>query len=260
MKQKIHRFFAEPWLEQQRLQRQFLESPQADRIDWPVIWISVTAAVTMTLLHYGAGGGRLLYETFFPAAAIGSFTRQILWAVTQAVLYLLLPWLTIHFVLRRPLSQFGMSFRGIGGGLGAALVMYLVMVPFILWFSGAPQFQRTYPFYRPELGEPLWPRMIAWQLLYAVQFVGLEFFFRGYLIHGWKHRFGPYAVFAAMIPYCLIHFGKPLPETLGSIIAGVVLGLLSLKTNSIWPGAALHIAVAWTMDAAVLWSALRPSS
>ncbi len=252
MKQKIYRFLADPWLEQQRLQREFLESAQADRIDWPVIWISVTAAVTMTLLHYGSGWGRFLYDTLLPAAATGSFPRQILWAVTQTMLYLLVPWLTIRFVLRRPLSQFGLGFRGIGGSLWMPLLMYLVMVPFILWFSGTPQFQRMYPFYRPEMGESFWPRMIVWQLLYAVQFVALEFFFRGYLIHGWKLRFGPYAIFAAMIPYCLIHFGKPLPETLGSIVAGVVLGLLSLKTNSIWPGAALHIAVAWTMDAAVL--------
>jgi uncharacterized protein len=252
MKQKIYRFLTEPWLEQQRLQREFLESAQADRIDWPVIWISVTAAVTMTLLHYGSDWGRVLYDALLPAAATGSFTRQVLWAVTQTLLYFLVPWLTIRFVLRRPLSQFGLSFGGIGGSLWMPLLMYLGMVPFILWFSDSPPFQRMYPFYRPEMEESFWPRMIVWQLLYAVQFAALEFFFRGYLIHGWKRRFGPYAVFAAMIPYCLIHFGKPLPETLGSIVAGVVLGLLSLKTNSIWPGAALHIAVAWTMDAAVL--------
>ncbi len=57
------------------------------------------------------------------------------------------------------------------------------------------------------------------------------------------------------IPYCMIHFGKPMPEALGAIGAGVVLGLLSLKTRSIWLGAAIHIGVAWTMDALAIWHA-----
>ena len=37
------------------------------------------------------------------------------------------------------------------------------------------------------------------------------------------------------------------------IIAGIVLGFMSLKTRSIWLGAALHIAVAVTMDLLALW-------
>jgi membrane protease YdiL (CAAX protease family) len=55
-----------------------------------------------------------------------------------------------------------------------------------------------------------------------------------------------------MVPYCMIHFAKPLPETFGAIIAGVVLGFMSLATRSIWMGALLHIAVALTMDLAAL--------
>ncbi|MCA9147548.1 MAG: CPBP family intramembrane metalloprotease, partial [Planctomycetales bacterium] len=84
--------------------------------------------------------------------------------------------------------------------------------------------------------------------------IALEFFFRGFMIHGTKRQFGPYCVLVMMVPYCMIHFTKPLPETFGAIIAGVVLGLMSLKTRSIWLGAALHIAVAWSMDVAALLS------
>ncbi len=35
--------------------------------------------------------------------------------------------------------------------------------------------------------------------------------------------------------------------------AGVLLGFMSLKTRSIWLGAALHISVAWVMDFASLY-------
>jgi membrane protease YdiL (CAAX protease family) len=85
-----------------------------------------------------------------------------------------------------------------------------------------------------------------------LQFVSLEFFFRGFMLHGCRRRFGAYSIFAMTIPYCMIHYHKPLPETFSAIAAGVILGYMSLRTRSIWLGAALHIAVAWTMDAAAL--------
>jgi hypothetical protein len=51
-----------------------------------------------------------------------------------------------------------------------------------------------------------------------------------------------------IVPYAMIHFGKPLAECLGSVIAGVALGTLSLRTGSIYGGVAVHCAVAWSMD------------
>jgi membrane protease YdiL (CAAX protease family) len=252
MIQAIRDFLVIPWREQQHQHRDFLNRPESERFDWQVVWISITAAVLMTLQYYGSIADRFLYDWFVPPPNDGMFGKQIHWAISQTLLYTVVPWLTIRFVLCQPLGDYGFRVRGIGRTAWVYVAMYLVMVPAILWFSGTARFQHTYPFYRPPAGEPLWPRLIAWELVYGVQFVALEFFFRGYLIHGLKHRFGPYAIFAAMVPYCLIHFGKPLPETLGAIVAGIVLGFMSLKTRSIWLGAALHIAVAWTMDAAAL--------
>ena len=114
-------------------------------------------------------------------------------------------------------------------------------------------FLHTYPFYRVDPGEPLWPAFWIWEALYILQFIALEFFFRGFLLHGLRRRMGFYAVFAMMVPYVLIHFGKPMLETLVAIIAGVVLGALSLKNRSVWLGAAIHVAVALSMDTLALW-------
>ena len=47
--------------------------------------------------------------------------------------------------------------------------------------------------------------------------------------------------------------GKPLPETCGAIVAGIVLGFMSLKTRSIWLGAAIHMSVALSMDFLSMW-------
>ncbi len=73
------------------------------------------------------------------------------------------------------------------------------------------------------------------------------------MIHGTKQVFGFYSVFVMTIPYCMIHFGKPMPETIAAIVAGIVLGVLSLKSRSIWMGVAIHYSVAITMDLCSLY-------
>ena len=128
-----------------------------------------------------------------------------------------------------------------------------VMVPVLLYISTTERFLTYYPFYKLQSGEPLWPRFCIWEAFYVLQFFALEFFFRGFLVLGLRHRFGFYAIFAMMVPYCMIHFGKPMPETFAAIIAGIVLGFMSLKTRSIWLGAGIHVAVALGMDFLSLW-------
>ena len=45
-----------------------------------------------------------------------------------------------------------------------------------------------------------------------------------------------------------MHYSKPLPEALGSIMAGVLLGVLAFETRTFLYGAAIHWLVAMTMD------------
>jgi uncharacterized protein len=71
-------------------------------------------------------------------------------------------------------------------------------------------------------------------------------------VHTLKRDLGAHAVFVAVVPYCMIHFQKPLPEALGAIVAGIILGTLSLRTGSVLGGAAVHVAVALTMDVLAL--------
>ncbi len=120
--------------------------------------------------------------------------------------------------------------------------------------SAEAHFQETYPFLGLRPGERLWPRFWVWEALYACQFLALEFFFRGFLLHGLRPKFGAYAIPVMTIPYCMIHlYGKPLLESLASIPAGLALGFMSLRTRSVLLGAAIHVSVALSMDLASLW-------
>ncbi|MCU0591683.1 MAG: hypothetical protein MUC57_09435 [Desulfobacterales bacterium] len=60
-----------------------------------------------------------------------------------------------------------------------------------------------------------------------------------------------------LAPYCMIHYYKPFPEALGAIGAGLVLGVLAWRTETIIYGWFLHYAVALSMDLLALWQAGR---
>jgi membrane protease YdiL (CAAX protease family) len=265
----IHRFLAAGVQEANHQQRALLNSRAAGRPDFKVMTVLVSTAVLLTLQHYvfrsshsghaltvvqntisGPAGDNIV--AWATAAENRRLFDLLYWAIGQQIIYVLIPVAIITLAFREPLAEYGVKLRGLlrFGPLYAAMI--LVMTPLVLWASTAERFRETYPFYRLAPGEPLWPRFVVWEIFYALQFVALEFFFRGYVLHGVKHRFGAYAIFVMMVPYCMIHFAKPLPETFGAIIAGVVLGFMSLATRSIWMGALLHIAVALTMDLAAL--------
>ena len=59
---------------------------------------------------------------------------------------------------------------------------------------------------------------------------------------------GSLAIFVMVVPYATVHFTKPFAECMGSIIAGIALGTIALRTRSIWGGAALHATVGLSMD------------
>ena len=156
-------------------------------------------------------------------------------------------------MFRERLADYGFKLRGAFAYGWLYVLFFAVVGPLVLLVSRSEEFQRTYPFYRVPSGVPLWPEFWRWELLYAMQFVALEFFFRGFMVHGLRRRLGSFAIPVMMVPYCMIHFGKPMPETFAAIIAGLVLGFMSLRHAVDCPGAAIHISVALSMDFTSLW-------
>jgi len=175
------------------------------------------------------------------------------WVGSTVVAYLLIPFFVVKVIFRERLRDFGLGLKRSTTGWPIYAVMAVFMIPVVAAAASTDAFMRKYPFYRLSEGEPIPAEFWRWELIYAVQFIGLEFFFRGFMVHGLKHRFGSASVLVMTTPYCMIHFGKPMAETYAAIVAGLVLGVMSLKTGTIWLGAALHIMVAWTMDALALY-------
>ncbi|MER3631816.1 MAG: CPBP family intramembrane metalloprotease [Blastocatellia bacterium] len=177
------------------------------------------------------------------------------WVSVAMVFYFLIPALIIRFVWKRKLADFGLRMRAERDALPILSTCFAIMAPLVFLFSGTQSFAAKYPFVQISSGEPYFgPLLLYWELLYFLQFFGLEFFFRGFLVHSLKNTLGFYSVFVMTVPYCMIHFGKPAAETISAVIAGIFLGWLSLRNGGIWIGLALHCGVAFLMDLLALYN------
>jgi membrane protease YdiL (CAAX protease family) len=229
--------------------------------------VLVTAAVALTLSNFLASDSRWL-ETLLRGAGLDGVASRLhaamatsvhaewndlaFWAAVNIAAYVIPAVLVIRYVLRERVRDYGVRVRGILPHAGTYILLFALAAPLIVAVSYTESFQDKYPFWQPGPSDSLWPYLFAWWLLYWLQFCALEFFFRGFLVHGLVPRLGWAAIFAMALPYNMLHFGKPMPEALAAIVGGIVLGTLSLKTRSIWWGAALHISIALTMDLCAL--------
>ncbi|MCA8911987.1 MAG: CPBP family intramembrane metalloprotease [Planctomycetes bacterium] len=170
---------------------------------------------------------------------------------------LLVVWVLVPSLLTRLFGQrvrdMGLGVRGLLPKLWVYGVMLAIVLVGVWWASTRPGFTRMYPMVKPWYWKNWsWVMLLAWWGIYALQFFAVEFFFRGWLLFTLEKRFGCAAIAIMVVPYCMIHFHKPLPEALGAIVAGTVLGWMALRTRSIWGGWLVHVSVAVTMDTASL--------
>lgn len=218
--------------------------------DARVMWILVTIAIALVLPKYYGNPRHILAvpeaKALFATWPYPTLWPKLYWALFKALNYFLIPVLCIKLVLREKVMDFGLRFTREGKIWLLYLLMFFVVFPMTFGASFDEGFLRTYPKYR-QAGET-WTQLLAWEAGYGFQFFMLEFFFRGFILFALVRYFGSAAIFVMVVPYMMIHFSKPLPETLGSILAGIALGTVALRTRSIYGGVALHCAVAWSMD------------
>ncbi|MGZ3453208.1 MAG: CPBP family intramembrane glutamic endopeptidase [Polyangiales bacterium] len=228
-------------------------------IDYRPMVCLALGAVILTLQEYY--GGRVTYDEMIRKALVA---REALkpngwihvskfdelyalsyWATTRIGGYLL-PLLVWKIVFRRDsVLDFGLRTRGFLEHAWIYAMFVSVMIPVMLIVSKQPDFGGYYPFYKNATRS--WMDFLTWEALYVGQFFALEVFFRGWWVRACR-SFGAGAIFCMVVPYCMIHYGKPYLEACGAIVAGTVLGSLSMKTKSIYAGFLVHMTVAILMD------------
>lgn len=151
------------------------------------------------------------------------------------VYFLALPILAIIVLLRKNPLDFGLrigNWRLWGWYLG---VTALVGIPVLLAVSRIPQLKDYYLEEQFNL------------LLYFAETVAYlfawEFLFRGFLLFGLKERMKEVAILVQMMPFALLHFGKPEIETISTVLTGIYFGYVAYRGNSFWPAFIIHLLI-----------------
>jgi membrane protease YdiL (CAAX protease family) len=162
----------------------------------------------------------------------------------------MLPSLLIRYVMKARIRDFGWQLNQAPQHWRGYLLLLSPILVFVYLVSLGKDFVGHYPFY--SLAGRSWFDLLAWELLYLSQFVFLEFFFRGFILNALRPAIGANAVWVMCVPYLMIHFPKLWLEATGAILFGLFLGILALRSRSIWGGVLVHAGVAVSMDLAAL--------
>ena len=191
----------------------------------------------------------------FPIHFTNDYTWNNYWNHVFYWPFLLVLLMCILFVIWK-ITERGRSFYGMTGkqmNWRPYFMMLLIMLPLVALASTQPDFLAMYPklkvitrvFYAADI---TWWHKLIFELSYGSDFIGIELFFRGFLVLAFIKWAGKDAILPMACFYCTIHFGKPLGECISSFFGGAILGIISYHTRSIWGGLMVHLGIAWLME------------
>jgi membrane protease YdiL (CAAX protease family) len=186
------------------------------------------------------------YVEHLVRAGVWELSGYVWWTSVQVIGYLLLPALLIRINFKARVRDFGWQLNEAPQHWRGYLLLLSPILVFIYLVSLGKDFVNHYPFY--SLASRSWVDLFAWEFLYLIQFVCLEFFFRGFILNSLRPALGANAIWVMCVPYLMIHFPKLWLEATGAILFGLFLGILALRSRSIWGGVLVHAGVALTMD------------
>ena len=187
---------------------------------------------------------------------IGKYYFTLLDYPIRFVLVLVCMWLLWKWI-KPPYAFCGLTFHNFQ--LKPYLILLACMVPLITLASMRPDFLSSYPKMKILSFLPTvhWYDRLLFQISYGIDFLTIETFFRGFVVLVFAHYVGRDAILPMAAFYCVIHFGKPIPECISSYFGGLILGVLTFETGTILGGLLVHLGIAWLMEAGGYIGGLR---
>ena len=167
--------------------------------------------------------------------------------IERLVLFGLLP-LGVLLALREDPRRYGLGRGDVRRAVLLGGVATLVTVPVIALIAAVPAMRDWYG--------PSMTTVPGVLLTNVLDLVPTEFLLRGLLMFALLRAIGPFGVVVAVVPFVMVHIGKPDLEALSTLGGGLVFGWLNWRTGAIWASAAYHVAIQTAVIvAAAAWAA-----
>jgi membrane protease YdiL (CAAX protease family) len=218
------------------------------KLDRKIIIVFISVAVLQTISYYFTSR-RFFRFNFFEQLQFDKnvfLYEYFYWFIGDFLTLFILPLLIIKLLLKDKLTSYGLRVGDYKVGLKYSGVFLAVMIPIVWLVSANGDFINTYP----QLSDVKysWSTFFLFEAGILLYMIAWEFIWRGFMLFGLELKFGYYAVLIQMIPFLILHNGKPAPETFGAIIAGLALGILALKTRSVLYCIITHAGVMFSID------------
>jgi membrane protease YdiL (CAAX protease family) len=209
---------------------------------WKPTVILLSAPVLLLAWKYGCTAEGFAYT------ANTSSNWAVAYFLGGFVLLGMIPALMVKVLFRERLSDYGVRI-GIPGRTWGTLALLAPVFVLIAYLStGDPQIRIKYPInHQAGTSTEAFALHAALNLLY---YLGWEFYFRGFLLHGLRGSVGDAnAVLIQVLASALVHIGSPAAEAFGSILGGLLWGALALCTRSLLAGLGQHFLLGVALDA-----------
>lgn len=203
------------------------------------LWISVILFLTIKITWGNADYFENRFLEYFSHNYYHSWYKWIYHHLASLLIFALIPVVFIKFFLKENPGEYGIGPGDWKFGLKATLAAFLIL-PLPLYIASLdPEHLKIYPLVKLDVNSP--SEIALWALAYLPHYIGWEFFFRGFIGLGMKKHYGAFmAIMLQTLLTTLEHIGKPAGEIIGAIPAGIYLGLLTYRTNSIWWAVLFH--------------------
>jgi len=217
-------------------------------LDRKVVLIFLSVALLQTISFYYTSRRFFRSNLFedFQSYTDPYLIEYMYWFIGDFFTFFILGSIIIKFGFKEKLSDYGLQFGDVKVGLSFSLLFLLVMIILVWFVSATPVFAEKYPHLLSAKSD--WDTLFIYEAGMLLYMIAWEFIWRGFMLFGLEKRFGGYAVLMQMIPFVILHNGKPFLETLGAIFGGIAFGILALRTRSIYYCVVTHIGVMFSID------------
>lgn len=215
---------------------------ESKKLDFKTVYIFISVALII-FISLTVASPAFYYEYF----GRNKLESRIYWFLVDGLSMFLIPVLSIKFIFKKKLSDFGFAIGDYKFGLITSGIFFAFMFITVWIVSSSLEFTIAYPQGGAEL-KSNFKLLFIYELCILVYMLGWEFLWRGYMLFGLKEKMGYYTIFIQMIPFFILHKGKPEIELFASIFAGIILGIQALRSKSFVYSWILHWLVMVSID------------